>query len=85
MRKSKLWISARLSMWLRAMAPASVVTKVCGSTVWLVLGSPVAEGRGLPGSSLGRGMILVSMLKRTLAALAERSAAWVCDLPGPSR
>ena len=27
------------SMWLRVMAPQRVVTKVCGSTVWLVVGS----------------------------------------------
>src|SRR5882757_7634286 len=78
-RKSKLWTSARDSMWLRVMAPQRVVTKVCGSTVWLVVGSACPLGMGwfatdFPGGSLGRGRILVSRLKRTVAALAAGAA-----------
>ena len=57
-------------MWLRVMAPQSVVTKVCGSTVWLVVGSAcVGRVAGTAGGSLGSGRILVSRLKRTLCGV----------------
>ncbi len=88
MRKSKLWTSARDSMWLRVMAPQRAVTKVCGSTVWLVVGSAwglVMGELGAPMGSLGRGRILVSRLKRTFWALAARSAASGWVRPGPVR
>src|ERR1700756_2212362 len=67
-RKSKLWTSARDSMWLRVMAPQRVVTKVCGSTVWLVVGSacPLGMDRlatGVPGGAVGGGGVLGLGLK----------------------
>ena len=49
-------------------------------------GVPAGMGRlARPGGSLGRGRILVSRLKRTVAALAARVAASGWVRPGPLR
>jgi len=48
-------------MRARVTVPQRVVTKVWGSTVWLVVGSSLPVGSVLPPS--GKGRILVSRLK----------------------
>ncbi len=50
------------------------MTKVCGSKVWLVVGSRCSgSAGGGPAGSLGNGVIFVSRLKRTVRALAARA------------
>lgn len=71
MRQSKLWMLARSASPARVMAPPTALAKASGSTV--------------RSASRRVGLILVSMLNRTAAALSARAAACGWSLPAPLR